>query len=267
MLSLLVEKTAMDDFRKLVGIMERLRAEGGCEWDRAQSHASLRQYLLEETHEVLDAVNRKDPALLCEELGDLLIQILFHAQIAKENGDFDISDVIASISEKMMRRHPHVFSDSTADTPEAVSLQWDHIKKHLENRKHASLIGGVPKKFPSLLRASKLTRKAARVGFDWENTGQVMTKVEEELAELKEAISLRKPQEMEHELGDLLFALVNLARFLNVNPEVALMAANVRFERRFQSMEKIAAESGSTIETSDLATLDRFWEMAKKATT
>lgn len=267
MLSLLVDKTAMDDFRMLVGIMERLRAEGGCEWDRAQSHASLRQYLLEEAHEVLDAVNRKNPALLCEELGDLLIQVLFHAQIAKENGDFDISDVISSISEKMVRRHPHVFSDSTADTPEAVSLQWDQIKKHLEKRKHASLIGGVPKKFPSLLRASKLTKKAARAGFDWQNTGQVMDKVEEELAELKEAISLRKTQEMEHELGDLLFALVNLARFLNVNPEVALAAANARFERRFRHMEKIAAESGSPVESSDLATLDRFWEMAKKATT
>ena len=255
----------MDDFRKLVDIMERLRAEGGCEWDRVQSHSSLRQYLLEETHEVLDAINRKDPALLCEELGDLLIQILFHSQIARENGDFGISDVIASISEKMMRRHPHVFSDATADTPDAVSRQWDHIKKTLENKKHASLIGGVPNKFPSLLRASKLTKKAARAGFDWENTGQVMLKVEEELDELKEAISLQKPQEMEHELGDLLFALVNLGRFLNVNPEVALIAANVRFERRFRTMEKIAAESGSTIEKADFATLDRFWEMAKKA--
>lgn len=266
MLSLLGKKTAMDDFRKLVGIMERLRAEGGCEWDRAQSHASLRQYLLEEAHEVLDAINRKDPALLCEELGDLLIQILFHAQIARENGDFDISAVIASISEKMTRRHPHVFSDATAETPEAVSLQWDHIKKTVENRKHASLVGGVPRKFPSLLRASKLTKKAARAGFDWENTDQVMSKVEEELGEMKEAISLGKPPEIEHELGDLLFALVNLARFLNVNPEVALMTANVRFERRFRSMEEIAAKSGCVIEKSDLATLDRFWEMAKKAT-
>lgn len=267
MLSLLVGKTAMDDFRKLVDIMERLRAEGGCEWDRAQSHASLRQYLLEETYEVLDAINRKDPELLCEELGDLMIQILFHAQIAKENGEFEISDVVSSISKKMVRRHPHVFSDATADTPEAVSIQWDHIKKTLENKKHASLIGGVPRKFPSLLRASKLTKKAARAGFDWENTGQVMEKVEEELGELKEAISLRDPKEMEHELGDLLFALVNLGRFLNVNPEVALIAANARFEKRFQTMEKIAAESGSSIETSDLATLDRFWEMAKKAST
>jgi tetrapyrrole methylase family protein/MazG family protein len=260
-------KTAMDDFRKLVDIMERLRAEGGCEWDRAQTHASLRQYLLEETHEVLDAITRKDPSLLCEELGDLLIQILFHAQIARENGQFDISDVISSISAKMVRRHPHVFSDATADSPEAVSLQWDHIKRTVENRNHASLIGGVPKRFPSLLRASKLTKKAARAGFDWENTEQVLAKVGEEIAELTEALPRRDPGEMEHELGDVLFALVNLARFLRVDPEVAMMAANERFVRRFQIMEKIAAESGSSIEEADLATLDRYWEMAKRATT
>lgn len=256
----------MDDFRKLVDIMVRLRAEGGCEWDRAQTHATLRQYLLEEAHEVLDAIDRRNPELLCEELGDLLIQILFHAEIARERGQFDISDVIAMISEKMIRRHPHVFSDASASSPEAVSLQWDHIKKTVENRNHPSLIGGVPRKFPSLLRAAKLTRKASRVGFDWENTEQVLAKVDEEIGELKEAISRRSQEEMEHELGDALFALVNLARFLNVNPEVAMIAANERFVRRFEAMEKIAAESGCSIEGSDLATLDGFWEMAKKIT-
>lgn len=257
----------MDDFRRLVDIMARLRAEGGCEWDRAQTHGTLRKYLLEETHEVLDAIARKDPSFLCEELGDLLIQILFHAQIAKENGQFGISDVISSISEKMVRRHPHVFSDATAESPEAVSLQWDHIKRNIENRNPSSLIGGVPKQFPSLLRASKLTKKAARVGFDWENTEQVLEKVGEETRELKEALAGGDAEEMEHELGDVLFALVNLARFLRIDPEVALMGANDRFERRFQAMEKIAAESGGSIEGADLATLDRFWEMAKKATT
>lgn len=256
----------MDDFRKLVEIMERLRAEGGCEWDRAQSHSSLRQYLLEETHEVLDAISRRDPALLCEELGDLLLQILFHAQIAREGGRFDISDVIASISAKMIRRHPHVFSDATADTPDAVSLQWDHIKKTVENRNHSSIVGGVPRSFPSLLRAAKITKKAARAGFDWESSGQVLEKVDEEVGELKEAVAGGNPEEVEHELGDALFALVNLARFLRVNPEIALVEANDRFERRFRAMEKIAAESGGSIETSDLPTLDRFWERAKKVT-
>lgn len=255
----------MDDFRKLVEIMARLRSEGGCEWDRAQTHESLRQYLLEEAHEVLDAIARKDSGHLCEELGDLLLQILFHARIAQENGEFDISGVISSISEKMIRRHPHVFSDATADSPEAVSLQWDHIKKTIENRNHSSLVGGVPKKFPSLLRAAKLTRKASRAGFDWENTDQVLAKVEEEMGELREAIGHRNPEALEHELGDVLFSLVNLARFLKVNPEVALMSANERFVRRFRAMEKIAAESGCSIENSDLPTLDRFWEMAKKS--
>lgn len=256
----------MDDFGKLVEIMARLRAPGGCEWDRAQTHASLRQYLLEETHEVLDAITLKEPSLLCEELGDLLLQILFHAQIAKEAGEFDITDVIASITDKMVRRHPHVFSDATAETPEAVSRQWDHIKRTVENRNHSSLVGGVPKTFPSLLRAAKITKKAARVGFDWESTDQVLAKVDEELAELKDAVSGGCENELEHELGDILFALVNLARFLKVNPEIALRSANARFERRFAAMEKIAEKSGGSIEGADLATLDRYWEMAKKTT-
>jgi len=256
----------MEAFRKLVEIMARLRGEGGCEWDRAQTHETLRQYLVEETHEVVDAIRRKEHALLCEELGDLLLQILFHAQIARENGEFDISDVIASISEKMVRRHPHVFGDATADSPEAVSLQWENIKRTVENRNHGSIVGGIPREFPSLLRASKMSRKAARAGFDWERTEQVLEKVEEELSELKEAMSGHDPGRMEHEFGDVLFALVNLARFLNLNPEIAMMSANDRFERRFREMEKIASETGSSIEDADLATLDRLWELAKKAT-
>jgi len=256
----------MSNFPSLVRIMERLRGEGGCEWDRVQTHASLRQYLLEEAHEVVDAISRKDPGLLREELGDLLLQILFHAQIARERGEFDISDVISSISEKMVRRHPHVFSDASASTPEAVSLQWEQIKKTMENRNHSSLIGGVPRSFPALLRGAKITKKAARAGFDWENTGQVLLKVGEEMEELKEAISGGDPEKMEHELGDMLFALVNLARFLNVNPEVAMASANERFERRFEAMEQIAEESGCSIEKTDLQTLDLFWEKAKKMT-
>jgi tetrapyrrole methylase family protein/MazG family protein len=256
----------MDDFRKLVEIMARLRGEGGCEWDRAQTHETLRQYLVEETHEVVDAIRRNDPGLLCEELGDLLLQILFHARIAQENREFDISDVIASISEKMVRRHPHVFGEARADDPEAVSLQWEHIKRTVENRTHGSIVGGVPREFPSLLRASKMSRKAARAGFDWERTEQVLEKVEEELGELKDAMSGSDPGRIEHEFGDVLFALVNLARFLNLNPEVAMMSANDRFERRFREMEKIASETGNSIEAADMATLEGLWRKAKKAT-
>lgn len=256
----------MDEFRKLVGIMERLRAEGGCEWDRAQTHATLRQYLLEEAYEVLDAISRNHPASLCEELGDLLLQILFHAEISRERREFDISDVIRSISVKMIRRHPHVFSNATAATPEAVSLQWDHIKKTMENRNPASILGGIPRAFPSLLRAAKLTKKAAGAGFDWENTGQVLAKVDEETQELKTAIERGDPDEIEHEFGDLLFALVNLARFLRIHPEIAMDRANHRFEKRFQAMEKIASESGLSIEDADMETLDRLWEKAKRIT-
>ena len=256
----------MDEFRKLVEIMARLRAEGGCEWDRAQTHESLRQYLVEETHEVIDAIRQGDPVPLCEELGDLLLQVLFHAQIASEIGQFDISDVIASISGKMIRRHPHVFGDATADTPEAVSRQWDHIKRTVENRSHESILGGIPKGFPSLLRAAKMSKKAARAGFDWERTEQVLGKVEEELSELKEAMTQGDPAPMEHELGDVLFSLVNLARFLGLNAEVAMVSANDRFERRFREMEKIAEKTGCSIESADMDTLDRLWEMAKKST-
>ena len=256
----------MDDFRKLVEIMARLRGEGGCEWDRAQTHGTLRQYLVEETHEVLDAIRQNDPSLLCEELGDLLLQILFHARIAEENGEFDISDVISSISEKMVRRHPHVFGEAHADSPEAVSRQWEHIKRTVENRSHPSLVGGIPRDFPSLLRASKMSKKAARAGFDWERTEQVLEKVEEELGELKEAMSGADPGRIEHEFGDVLFALVNLARFLNLNPEIAMMSANDRFERRFREMEKIASETGSSLENADMATLESLWQKAKRTT-
>jgi len=256
----------MDEFRRLVEIMARLRAEGGCEWDRAQTHESLRQYLVEETHEVIDAIRQGDPVPLCEELGDLLLQVLFHAQIASEIGQFDISDVIASISGKMIRRHPHVFGDATADTPEAVSRQWDHIKRTVENRSHESILGGIPKGFPSLLRAAKMSKKAARAGFDWERTEQVLGKVEEEVSELKEEMTKGDPAPMEHELGDVLFSLVNLARFLGLNAEVAMVSANDRFERRFREMEKIAEKTGCSIESADMDTLDRLWEMAKKST-
>jgi tetrapyrrole methylase family protein/MazG family protein len=266
MISSVRGKTDMGNFQSLVDIMARLRGKGGCEWDRAQSLSSLRQYLLEEVHEVVDAISRNDAGLLREELGDLLFQILFLAQIASDQGEFDISDVIDSISEKMVRRHPHVFSESIAATPEAVSLQWEHIKRTVEKKNHSSLVGGVPRSFPSLLRGAKITKKAARAGFDWKSSGQVMEKVEEEMEELKEAISGGDPVRMEHELGDILFALVNLARFLNINPEIAMGTANERFLRRFEAMEKIAKESGCSIENTDISTLDRFWEKAKKMT-
>ena len=244
--------------------MSRLRAEGGCEWDRAQTHESLRRYLLEETYEVIDAINKQDFALLQEELGDLLLQVLFHAQVAKEHGKFNLNDVIDSITEKMVRRHPHVFGDAHADNPEAVAVQWEKIKQTQENRKRDSLVDGIPKNFPSLMRAAKMSGKVSRVGFDWENSEQVMEKIEEELTELKEALKSNRIDHIDHEIGDALLALANLARFLNLDPELSLMSANDRFEQRFREMEKIAANSGISINQSDMETLDRLWELAKK---
>jgi tetrapyrrole methylase family protein/MazG family protein len=252
------------DFSDLVSIMARLRGEGGCEWDRVQTHESLRQYLVEETHEVLDAISRKDPSLLCEELGDLLLQVLFHARLAEEAGQFDVGDVIRTVSEKMVRRHPHVFADAVASTPEAVVRQWESIKETVEKRVHDSRIGGVPVTFPSLLRAVKMTRKAARAGFDWESTDQVLEKVAEEIGELREALPRGNPEEIEHELGDVLFSLVNLARFLHVNPETAMLSANSRFERRFREMERLAAERGIPFDDADMQQLDRLWDEAKR---
>jgi MazG family protein len=254
------------EFTDLVSIMARLRGEGGCEWDRVQTHESLRQYLVEETHEVLDAISRKDPSLLCEELGDVLLQVVFHARLAEEAGLFDVGDVIRTVSEKMVRRHPHVFGDSVAATPDAVVRQWERIKETVENRTHDSRIGGVPVTFPSLLRAVKISRKAARAGFDWDSTDQVLDKVEEEIGELRAALPGGNPEEMEHELGDILLALVNLGRFLHVNPEMAMISANSRFERRFREMERIAAERGIAFDDADMEQMDRLWNEAKGRT-
>ena len=254
----------MEDFQKLVDIMARLRAKGGCEWDRAQTHDTLRQYLLEETYEVVDAIQKQDPSFLKEELGDLLFQVLFHAQIAEEHGEFGIHDVIASITEKMVRRHPHVFGDAQADNPEAVAIQWEHIKQTQERHTRNSIVDGIPKDFPSLLKAAKMSKKVSRAGFDWDSPEQVLEKVEEELLELKEALANKRKDHIEHEIGDVLLTLANLARFLDLNPELLLMSANDRFERRFREMEKIAVESGIYIKNSDMETLNRLWELAKK---
>ena len=255
----------MDDFQKLIDIMARLRAEGGCEWDRAQTHDTLRQYLLEETHEVIDAIQKADSGLLCEELGDLLLQVLFHARIAEENREFSIRDVISSIVTKMVRRHPHVFGDARADTPEAVAIQWERIKQTLEHKTGESIIDGIPDTFPALLKAVKMSKKVAGVGFDWANAEHVMEKVEEELAELKDAMAQGRPDRIEHEIGDVFLSLANLARFLNLNPELSLMSANNRFEQRFREMEKLALKSGICIKEANMETLDGLWESAKKS--
>ncbi|MFB3850390.1 MAG: nucleoside triphosphate pyrophosphohydrolase [Acidobacteriota bacterium] len=257
-----MKNNSFENFARLVEIMEKLRGPKGCPWDKAQKREDLKTYLLEETYEVLDAINEKSDEKLKEELGDLLLQIVFHAQISKEEKKFDIEDVCKEINEKLIRRHPHVFSDVEAKTPDIVLKNWEKIKKG--EKKGKSALEGVPKIFPALLKAYRLQEKAGRVGFDWEETRQVEKKVKEELRELQEAIKDGEKQKIREELGDLLFAIVNLSRFLKIDPEDALQSANEKFIRRFKSIEKKASASGKELHGMTLAEMDALWEEAKK---
>lgn len=245
----------------LVEVMALLRAPGGCPWDREQTHESLRRYMLEEAYEVVEAVDSGDPAAVCEELGDVLLQVVFHAQVAREAGRFDIHDVVRGITEKLVRRHPHVFGDVVARTAADVTRNWEAIKREEKGGKEPdSLLSGVSKAQPALSRAHELQRRAAKVGFDWEDAQGPAEKVREELGEVLSAAPAEQPEE----LGDLLFAVVNLARMLKVDPEVALTEANAKFERRFRSMEQLAASQGRSLADMDLLEMDRLWEESKR---
>src|SRR6266403_5140686 len=240
-------------FEKLVGVQARLRAPNGCPWDREQTHQSLRTYLLEEAYEVLEALESGNDGKFVEEMGDLLLQIVFHSQIAREEGRFTVAEVIREIHDKMIRRHPHVFGETRAKDSAEVLRNWEHIKAE-ERRasgnkgdakagddppKEASLLDGVSRALPATLEGFQLTRKASRIGFDWENAGGIFEKMGEETRELRNALNSGEPRKVEEELGDLLFAAVNLARFLKVDPEIALKKANAKFSRRFRTMEKL----------------------------
>ena len=258
----------LSEFQRLVEIMARLRAPGGCPWDRAQSRQDLKPYLVEETYEVLDAIEKGDPGLLQEELGDLLLQVVFHAQIASEDGDFSIEDVCRGINEKLVRRHPHVFGEVQAETAEEVLVNWEAIKTAEKAEKNGgetvpSVLAGVPKVLPALLKAYRLQQKAARVGFDWEERGQVEAKVREEWAELNEAVAQGDKDHVREELGDFLFALVNLSRFLDIDPEDALQLANGKFMRRFRGIEEEAKARGRDIHGMTLAEMDEIWDLIK----
>lgn len=260
-----MSESATDLFGELVQIMARLRGENGCPWDREQTHASIKPYLLEETYEVLESIDENDPAKLEEELGDLALQVVFHAQMADEVGLFTIADVLRGINEKLRRRHPHIFGDVKADTAQEVLFNWEQIKK-LEREKaqgRASLLDGVPRELPALLRAHRLQEKASRVGFDWNEARQVFQKVEEELAELRAAMESEQPDRMEAELGDLLFSLVNLGRFIAVNPEDALRKTIARFIARFQYIEEELARRGTAPGQVTLEEMDALWAEAK----
>lgn len=253
------------NFGQLLAIMKKLRGPGGCPWDAEQTHESLTRYLLEETYEVIEAIDSKSTEHLKEELGDLLLQPVFHAVIAEEAGQFDMADVISSICEKLIRRHPHVFGDMDISDSNAQIANWERIKKEEKGPERKSALSGVPPQLPALLKAHKITEKASRVGFDWDHSDQVFAKVMEELHEFEEAWSGGDTERMEDELGDLLFAIVNLGRFLSLNPEEALRKTISRFEKRFTYIENALDKQGRHIREASVEEMNILWEQVKKA--
>ncbi|MBA7600653.1 Nucleoside triphosphate pyrophosphohydrolase/pyrophosphatase MazG [subsurface metagenome] len=250
----------LDSFAALVEIIAKLRSPQGCPWDRAQTHASIKGNLIEESYEVLEAIDEQDMGKLCEELGDLLMQIVLQAQMASEDKDFELSDVVRRINEKLIRRHPHVFGDAKAGDAEQVIANWEALKRE-EGKGGESILEGVPKETPSLAYSQAIQRRAARVGFDWEDVEGVIEKLAEEVAELKAAT---EHQQRVKEFGDLLFTLANIARRLDIDLEGALRRANERFYRRFSYMEQLCRERGIALESLPLEEQDALWEEAKK---
>ena len=261
------------NFDELTSVMARLRAPGGCPWDREQTYASLAQYILEESHETFDAIQEADETgdtkNLREELGDVLLQVVFHSTIAAERGDFTIDEVVSGVTQKLVLRHPHVFGDKKLETANDVLQNWDELKKDerkasgkIEKEK-LSILEEVPLSFPALLEGQKLTKKAAKVGFDWENTKQVFDKLDEEVRELNEAIEQNSNEKISEEIGDILFVILNLARKLEVDAETALKKTNRKFRRRFAFIESELKKDGKTLEESNLEEMDALWNAAK----
>jgi tetrapyrrole methylase family protein/MazG family protein len=244
--------------------MTRLRSEQGCPWDKKQTHETLRPYLIEEAYEVLDAIEQGQDAAFCEELGDLLLQVVFHAQIASETGRFTIDDVSSAIVDKLIRRHPHVFGDVKADTPEQVLVNWEKIKKEEKGGKRRSVLDGLPGHLPALLYAYRIQEKVAKVHFDWDDAREVIKKVREEFSELESAFSDMNQETLEEELGDLLFSIVNLSRHLRVTPEDALRRTNLKFMDRFRYIEQALELNGESLEEASFERLDALWEEAKR---
>ncbi len=252
------------DFSDLLEIMERLRGEDGCPWDREQTHQSLRIYLIEETYEVLEALDAGDKGKFCNELGDLLLQIVFHAQVAKESGDFDIRDVTTEICQKLISRHPHIFGDVNADTTEKVLENWEAIKKKEKKLKsQTGVLKDVPSNLPALMRSYKVQQKAAQVGFDWDYVEDAFSKVDEEIQELRDVYKSNNVERITDELGDAFFALVNVSRFLKIQPELALTGTIGKFIRRFEYIEQQSAKVGKKLEDMSLAEMDELWNEAK----
>ena len=251
-------------FEDLVALMHRLRAPGGCPWDREQTYESLKPFIIEEAYEVVDAIDRNDRAALVEEIGDLTLQSLFLAELGSEEGSFDIYDAITAIHDKLVRRHPHVFGEVKADTADQVLTNWEKLKKAERKEKdQGGVLSGVPQSLPALLKASRLTEKAARVGFDWERVDDIFTKIDEEVAELREAVEGNDRAHVEEEVGDLLFTLANIARRMDINPEEALQKTNRKFKDRFELMEERIHSEGKNLDQLSLQELDHLWNEAK----
>jgi MazG family protein len=271
--------TAGEWFERLVALQARLRAPNGCPWDREQTHATLRTYLIEEAYEVLDAMKSGDDAKFANEMGDLLLQVVFHSQIATEEGRFTVADVIREVHEKMVRRHPHVFGEKRAKDAAEVLRNWEQIKAKERQDAHGtrgsgaakvkekgqSLLDGVPRALPATMEGLQLTRKASRAGFDWDDAEGVFEKLREESAELRHAAERKDVARVEEEMGDVLFAAVNLARLLQVDPEIALKYANAKFRRRFREMERLSEEKGQSFAEVPRAEKEELWNAAKRS--
>ncbi len=252
------------NFNDLVEIMKFLRAPDGCPWDRVQTHKSIRSNFIEETYEVIEAIDNEDSELLKEELGDVLLQVVFHSEMSAEQNEFDINDVINGVCRKLVDRHPHVFGDVKADNSEEALKSWDNVKMAKKSQdKQSQAMDSVSKALPSLMRAEKIQKKAAKVGFDWENVNGALEKVVEETDELKEAIVKNDYDLQSEELGDLLFSVVNVSRFLKVDSEKALYDACDKFTGRFKKLEILAEERGVDIKTATLSELDSLWDEVK----
>ena len=252
-------------FDNLRDVIHRLRAPGGCPWDRAQTHESLREHAIEEVYELIEAIDQGDDEGIIEELGDVLLQVMLHSQIGEDHGYFTVEDVIQAITEKMIHRHPHVFGDRAVESVEEVHKNWDQLKQEEKgHRNRKSALDGIPEQLPALAKAYKLQKKAAKVGFDWDHIEDIQNKLDEELAEVAEAIQADNQEEVEKEFGDVLFVLANMARFYKINPEIALNRTNQKFHFRFTYMEGKLTSQGKQLEKTPLATMDSYWEEAKE---
>jgi nucleoside triphosphate diphosphatase len=250
-------------FARLVEIMARLRSPEGCPWDREQTFDTIKPYLLEETYEVLDAIDARDWDGLADELGDLLLQVVFFSQMAQEAGHFEVADAIQAINSKLIRRHPHVFGDGDAKTSDEVLRKWDEIKA-TEKERPKGLLAGIPRGVPALMEARQISSKAAKAGFDWNNFGEVLEKLKEELAELEKARQAESQEALQDEIGDLLFVVVNMARFLKVDPEQALRGTNAKFRRRFAHVETGLEAQGKSPAEATIAEMEELWQDAKR---